>query len=294
MLDGRWRAGVDKGTEPIGDALRRAGATANELTLLGLVMGVGAALAIGTGHLVWGVVLLIGSGLPDLLDGPVAKSGGTASTRGAFFDSVADRVTDALLFGGTAWYLVSTGRGHLALLPVAVLAAAFLVSYQRAKAESLGIDARGGVMERAERMIVLAAALAFASLLLVPLLWLLLALTLATAVQRFVTVWRQAEAPPPRPRRSELRWREGRAESRFRSWRESAAIRTSRPDRAGTQVSRWRSRRQGVLSSRASRAGSRGRHRRGNAAERASAVRSPGAGRRRMSEALRRRLDDGA
>lgn len=293
MLDGRWRAGVDKGTEPIGEALRRAGATANQLTALGLVMGLGAAVAIGTGHLVWGVVLLVASGLPDLFDGPVAKSGGTASPRGAYFDSVADRVTDALLFGGTAWYMVSSGRGHLALLPVAVLVASFLVSYQRAKAESLGLRARGGVMERAERLIVLGAALAFASVL-VPLLWLMLVLTLVTAGQRFVSVWRQAEAPPDRPRRSEFRWREGRAESRWRSWRESATVRTSRPHRVGAQVTRWRSRRQGALSSRAARSASRGRHRRGAGGEAFGANGSPGPSRRRVGDALRRRLDDGS
>ena len=66
-----------------------------------------------------------------------------------------DRVADALILGGVAWYLVSTHPGHLVLLPFAVLGATSLVSYQRAKAESLGISAKGGLMERAERMILL-------------------------------------------------------------------------------------------------------------------------------------------
>ena len=112
-------------------------------------------MAVATGHLHLAIVLLILTGLHDLLDGPVAKASGTSSVRGAFFDSVTDRVADALILGGVAWYLVSTHPGHLVLLPFAVLGATSLVSYQRAKAESLGISAKGGLMERAERMILL-------------------------------------------------------------------------------------------------------------------------------------------
>jgi CDP-diacylglycerol--glycerol-3-phosphate 3-phosphatidyltransferase len=126
----------------------------------------------------------------------VAKASGTAGPRGAFFDSVSDRVSDSLLLGGVAWYLASTHPGHLSLLPMAVLAASLLISYQRAKADALGFDARGGIMERAERVILLGLGLLFDSLL-VPILWVMLALTLVTAVQRFVKVWRQASVERP-------------------------------------------------------------------------------------------------
>jgi CDP-diacylglycerol--glycerol-3-phosphate 3-phosphatidyltransferase len=92
------------------------------------------------------------------------------------------------------------------MLPVAVMAAAMLVSYMRAKAESLGFDAKGGLMERAERFIVLGVGLLFAEVL-IPVLWLMLVLTLVTAVQRFVKVWRQAglEREAPYRRRAERR-----------------------------------------------------------------------------------------
>ena len=133
-----------------------------------------------------------------MLDGAVAKASGTASPRGAFFDSVADRFTDALLLGGVAWYLASTQPGRVAVLPFAVLALSMLISYERAKAESLGYDARGGLMERAERLLALGFGLLFDSLL-VPVLWVMLVLTAITAVQRFVSVWRQASAPRPVP-----------------------------------------------------------------------------------------------
>jgi CDP-diacylglycerol---glycerol-3-phosphate 3-phosphatidyltransferase len=131
----------------------------------------------------------------------VAKASGTASPRGAFFDSVVDRASDMVVLGGFAWYLASVDGGHAAMLPLAVMGASSLVSYERARAESLGFTARGGLMERAERMLALGAALIFSALM-VPILWLMLALTLFTAGHRFLMVWRQADAParPQRPR----------------------------------------------------------------------------------------------
>ena len=202
MLDGRFKANIEKGLRPIGAKLRTTGISADHLTGWGVVMAAAAAVAIGAGQLRIGLLLLILTGLPDALDGAVAKASGTASPRGAFFDSVADRVSDSLLLGGVAWYLATTHPGHLDLLPMAVLAASLIISYQRAKAESLGFAAKGGIMERAERIILLGFGLLFDSLL-VAVLWIMLVLTVVTAVQRFVKVWRQAsvERPQPSPKR---------------------------------------------------------------------------------------------
>jgi len=203
MFDGRFRKTVDRSTEPVGRALQRAGVTADMLTATGLVSATGAAIAIALGMFPLAIGLLILTGAHDLFDGAVAKAAGTASVRGAFFDSVTDRLTDGLLLGGVAWYLVSHGEGHIVLLPFAILSVTFLISYQRAKAESLGISAKGGLMERAERMIVLGVALLSASIL-VPVLWILLALTTMTAVGRFQRIWVAAGRPerttPSRPR----------------------------------------------------------------------------------------------
>ncbi len=196
MLDGRFKANIEKGLRPIGSNLRRTGITADHLTTLGVVMAAGAAVAIGAGQLRVGLLLLILTGLPDALDGAVAKASGTAGPRGAFFDSVSDRVSDSLLLGGVAWYLASTHPGHLSMLPMAVLAASLIISYERAKAESLGFNAKGGIMERAERIILLGVALLF-NVLLIPILWIMLVLTLVTAGQRFVKVWRQASVERP-------------------------------------------------------------------------------------------------
>ena len=128
-------------------------------------------------------------------------------------------------------------------LPLAVLAVTTLVSYQRAKAESLGISAKGGLMERAERMILLGIAFLSAAFL-VPVLWVMLVLTSATAVGRFVKVWRLAEAPPAAVARRQRRTAT-RTEAR-------ATARMSRRTTSAS-ASRWRARRQGELSSRSGR-----------------------------------------
>jgi CDP-diacylglycerol--glycerol-3-phosphate 3-phosphatidyltransferase len=185
---------VERFTLPVGRGLVRFGFSADVLTASGLVFAAGTAVAIATGHLALSVVLLTLTGAHDLFDGPVAKASDRASVRGSFFDSVIDRVSDALLLGGVAYYFEAHHRGQLVLLPFGIMTTSFLISYQRSKAESLGIPAKGGLMERAERMIVLGIALLH-PVLVVPVLWILLVLTTGTALGRFTRVWRLADAP---------------------------------------------------------------------------------------------------
>ncbi|MEZ5378702.1 MAG: CDP-alcohol phosphatidyltransferase family protein [Acidimicrobiales bacterium] len=190
MFDGYWRSPVERVVDPLGATLHRWGVTANLLTVIGVLTAAIAAVAIGSGRLQLGFLLLVVAALPDLLDGPVAKAAGPPSRRGAFFDSTADRVTDTLLLAGVVWYL-EEGGGHLGMLGVAIMGVSWLISYQRAKAESLGFDAKGGIMERAERIIALGIGLAIPPLF-EPMLWIMLVLSTATAVQRFAKVWKQA------------------------------------------------------------------------------------------------------
>jgi CDP-diacylglycerol--glycerol-3-phosphate 3-phosphatidyltransferase len=205
MLDGQFRATFEKGLRPVGQSIRRTGIKADHLTAFGGAMAVAACIAIGGfGWLPLGLLFCILSGVPDMLDGAVAKASGTASARGAFFDSVMDRVADALLLGGIAWYLANSRGGAWPLLPMAVLGTTMLISYERARAESLGFDARGGIMERAERLIAICIGLLF-EVLLIPVLILMLVLTSYTAVQRFVKVWRQASVERPETARMQRR-----------------------------------------------------------------------------------------
>ena len=196
MFDGRWRTAVDRTTGPVGETLHRHGITADVLTATGLVSATATAVLVASGHLHLAIIFLIITGMHDLFDGPVAKAAGTASVRGAFFDSVTDRVADAVLMFGCAWYLLNRGEGHLALLPMAILAVTALVSYERAKAESLGLSARGGLMERGERMFLLGVAF-LSSVIFVPVLWILLVLVSFTAISRFVKVWNAASGAMP-------------------------------------------------------------------------------------------------
>ncbi len=248
MFDGRWRSVVDAKTEPVGTWLQRHGVTADVLTATGLLSATATAVATALGYLLLAMFLLALTGMHDLFDGPVAKAAGTTSIRGAFFDSVTDRITDALLMGGVAWYLVSQNEGHLVLLPLAILGVTSLVSYQRAKAEALGLSASGGLMERAERMLLLGAGFLF-PFVLIPVLWALLALTTLTAIGRFVKVWNAANATMPnRPTTA----RSAVLESRWREWRERTT--TERKSfRTGESSTRWRSRRSDVEAPRTSR-----------------------------------------
>lgn len=204
MFDGHLRAPVEKAVKPIGDRLRRTRLTPDHLTVAGLVVAFGAAVAIGVGWHAVGLLLVIMAALPDLLDGALAKASNTSSQRGAFFDSVVDRVTDGLLFGGVAWLFASEESAHLALLPMAVALMSGVISYERAKAESLGLSAKGGLMERAERIILLCLGLLFPDVL-IPVMWIMLVLVTMTAVQRFVKVWRQAAVAPVTAARIENR-----------------------------------------------------------------------------------------
>jgi len=204
MFDGRFRAPIEKAVRPVGQLLRRTGMSPDHLTILGILFAIAAAFSIAQGALRGGLILVILAALPDMLDGALAKAAGSASQRGAFFDSVVDRVTDSLLFGGVAWFFASEKSPHLALLPMAIMGVSSLISYERAKAESLGLYAKGGLMERAERIIVLCVGLLFDSLL-APILWVMLVLTVATAIQRFVQVWRQAEVSSTTKQKREVR-----------------------------------------------------------------------------------------
>lgn len=224
MFDGRLRSQVDAAVKPIGNSIRKSGISADMITTVGIVMAVAAAIAIASGALRLGFLLLVLTGIPDLLDGAVAKASGKSTLRGAFFDSVSDRLTDGLLFGGIAYYLAASGEAPwVVMLPVAGYITASIVSYIRAKADALGFDARGGLVERAERFILLAIGLLFEPIL-VPVLVLIIVLNSVTAGQRFVKVWRQASAQTPAL--SDRRRRRARRADRTAAQRSQARLTT--------------------------------------------------------------------
>ncbi len=196
MFDGKFRQSADATMAPVGRVLGRAGLSADVLTASGLVFALATAGCIAAGLFWQAIVLLILAGALDLLDGAVAKATHRTSKRGSFFDSVVDRWSDAAMLGGVAYYLSAHHHGTLVLLPFGLLTTFLMISYQRSKAESLGIPAKGGLMERAERLVLLGVAL-LSKTIFIPVLWVMLALTTMTMFGRFYRVWQAAERPAP-------------------------------------------------------------------------------------------------
>lgn len=193
MIELRVRKRVDRMVNPVGRALARIGVTPTWLTLIGLAVTLTGAILVAREHFIAGaLVAALGSAL-DGLDGSVARARGSASRSGALLDSVADRIGETGMWAGLAFALSDSAR--LSLLCVLSLGASLLVSYVRGKAESLGADGRGGIMGRAERVILMTFGLLFIDYVEV-MLWAMAILTWLTVMQRFYTSWRQLEHGP--------------------------------------------------------------------------------------------------
>lgn len=191
MIELRVRGRVERFIDPIGSFLARLGATPTWLTLIGLTITVvGAGLVATQMWIAGALVALFGSAL-DGLDGAVARAKGSASPSGALLDSVADRLGETAMWAGVTFAVADTPR--LTILCVLSLGAALMVSYVRGKAENMGADGRGGLMGRAERVILLTIGLLFVGAL-EWVLWALAILTWLTVFQRFMRAWRQLEA----------------------------------------------------------------------------------------------------
>ena len=141
--------------EAVARFFQRLGLTPNQLTLIGLVLQAVVALILATGHLQLGAVLLILASIFDSFDGTLARLTGQVSRFGAFFDATIDRYAEALVLGGVLVYVVQQGTAMDVYLVYAAIVGSLLVSYTRAKAESLGIGCTVGILTRAERIALL-------------------------------------------------------------------------------------------------------------------------------------------
>ncbi|HKX75804.1 MAG TPA: CDP-alcohol phosphatidyltransferase family protein [Acidimicrobiia bacterium] len=187
VIDLHIRPRMQWALQPLGRALARLGVTPQFLTFVGLAITVAGATIIGTGRLRLGaIVALLGSAL-DGLDGSVARAAGTASARGALTDAVSDRIGEVATFAGLA--VAFAGNARVLLLIVLSLGGSMLVPYLRAKAEAEGLDGRGGLMGRAERVLLVTVGLL--TLAVEPMLWVLVVATWATVVWRFRETFRQ-------------------------------------------------------------------------------------------------------
>lgn len=169
-------------TNPVIGILGKSGIKPDALTFTGLAVNIGAAYVIATGHFPLGGILILVAGLFDLLDGALARFAKKTTKFGAILDSTVDRISEAAIFCGLiVWYM--PGRSEI-LLIFAVLIGSFLVSYIRARAEGLGLECKGGLFTRAERVIVLAVGLLVNQVVIA--LWILVVFVYITVVQRLV------------------------------------------------------------------------------------------------------------
>lgn len=187
-LNAYARAATDRVLTPVGRAMARLGFTANGMTASGVVLTVAGVAVVLSGRHVLGAWVLAFATATDAFDGIVARERGTAGPFGAFLDSLADRVGEALIFGTVAWLMRDDPL--LFGLAIFVLGGSQVTSYIRAKAESLGWDATVGVLEHAERVIIIILGIVLS---LLPLaLWVLSVGVAITIVQRLRAVGRQA------------------------------------------------------------------------------------------------------
>jgi soluble lytic murein transglycosylase len=186
---GRYREPVRSWIDPIGLVLyRRFRLRPNHLTILGLGVSLLCAAAFVTGRTRTAGILLILAGLCDFFDGSLARASGQVSAFGAFLDSVIDRYSDLLVLLGIVVLFAQMPHLRGAIVAMAGLIGSMMVSYTRARAESIGVRCTVGVMERPERMICLIAGALLD--LLEPALWVLAVLANLTAIQRIVFTWR--------------------------------------------------------------------------------------------------------
>ena len=191
------RPALDRLLTPAGRALARTPVTPNALTVTGTLGVSGGALALfPTGHLFAGTMVCTGFVFTDMLDGTLARIKGTTGAWGAFLDSTLDRVADASVFAGLAAWAVFGGHSRLlAGLAVFCLVTGGLISYAKARAESLGVRCDVGIAERTERLVIALVAAGLTGLgvpyVLAGGLWLLALLSTVTLAQRVLAV-RQA------------------------------------------------------------------------------------------------------
>lgn len=174
---------------PVAKIMARTGVTPNTLTAIGLVINLVSAVVIATGNFFAGGLLVLFSGLFDLIDGAVARYTGRVTRFGALFDSTTDRVSEGFLFFALVWFYLPQGKTLEVLLALAAAIGSFLISYIRARAEGLGMECKVGIFTRAERVAIIVLGLLFNQMFIA--LILLASLTFITVIERMVHVWRE-------------------------------------------------------------------------------------------------------
>ena len=197
MFTTRFEAWVRRHAETLITALGRTPLTPNQVTVVGFALTVLAAGLAAYGQLRWAGVVLIFAGTCDILDGALARSTNAGYPYGAFLDSTLDRYSEGVVYLGLTAYFLSIGgqlQRWLVLATLAALAGSFLVSYVRARAQSLGFTCKSGLFQRPERVVVTVVGLLIGGPVLYVVVFSLAIVTNITALQRIREVWLQGRA----------------------------------------------------------------------------------------------------
>jgi CDP-diacylglycerol--glycerol-3-phosphate 3-phosphatidyltransferase len=147
--------------DPLGGFFNRLGITPNMMTMLGLLGNTVGAIFLARGEMLTGGLFVLLMTPIDALDGTMARLRGEASDFGAFVDSVSDRYSELIIYGGLLYHFLTVGDRLGGMLVFGAAAGSVLVSYVKARAEGLGYQAKVGILTRAERYLVLAPSLVF-------------------------------------------------------------------------------------------------------------------------------------
>jgi len=202
-----WTSGFGRACGVLLDAIVRLLALShinpNALTVMGLVVNTYAAFLFGYANadnqrrmFVYAGLVIIGSGFFDLVDGRVARASNQVTRFGGFFDSIVDRYSDASLFFGLLVFYARGNRFFYVVMAALAMISAIMVSYARARAESLIGTCRVGFMERPERLVLLIIGALFNVM--APALWVIGVLSTITVIHRIVYTWqrtREMDAP---------------------------------------------------------------------------------------------------
>lgn len=199
MFSRLLQSSVRAGAQRLAAAARLVKVSPNAITLIGLGITLVAAVLIGLDLLLPAGLVLLLAGSMDILDGAVARVSGRVQRYGAFLDSTADRYGEGAIYLGMLYlFLIHEHQDPQVFLIAAALLGSLLVSYVRARAQSLGFTCDGGWFARPERVVVTALGLVLGQLTIV--LWILAIATNLTAIQRIYLVWTQHRAQlPPQP-----------------------------------------------------------------------------------------------
>ncbi len=151
MLSEKFSHFLDKPLTPLAKALP---VNPNIITFVGMIITSSSGFIIPSNLVIGGILILLG-GVFDLLDGIIARVNGRATKFGALFDSTLDRIADGFIFLGIIWYFEKINDEYGLIFSITGMIASFLISYIRARAESLGVSCNIGLIERPERLILL-------------------------------------------------------------------------------------------------------------------------------------------